>query len=138
MRKVLCLALAFVSLISCLCMNAGAADISASDLDNVSVGAAIMRASGSFNMSVGAYRRTAADTDFPLAAGETVHIRANYAPEDASMDFGLIDPDGIFHYINVTTGTIDVTIEVPENGNYTLAIRNNSGDTVKVSGLVNY
>lgn len=138
MRKMLCLALAFVSLISCLYMNAGAVDISASDLDNVSVGVAIMRASGSFNMSVGAYRRTVADTDFPLAAGETVHIRANYAPEDASMDFGLIDPDGIFHYINVTTGTIDVTIEVPKNGNYTLAIRNNSNVDVKASGFVRY
>ena len=115
-------------------MSAGAVDIAASENGAF----VVMRASGSFNMSVGAYERTAANTTFPLAARETVHIRANYAPEDASMDFGLIDPDGIFHYINVTTGTIDVTIEVPENGNYTLAIRNNSGNTVKVSGFVNY
>lgn len=136
MRRMLCLALVCVSIVGCLCMNVGAVDISASN--NAYEENAITRASGAFNMTVGAYKRTAADTDFPLAAGETVHIRANYAPEDASMDFGLIDPEGIFHYITVTTGSIDVSIEVPENGNYTLAIRNNSGTTVKVSGFVNY
>lgn len=134
MRRMLCVAIVCVSIVGCLCMDAGAVDISA----NAYKETAITRASGSFNMTVGAYRRTAADTDFPLAAGETVHIRANYAPEDASMDFGLIDLEGIFHYITVTTGSIDATIEVPENGNYTLAIRNNSGNTVKVSGFVKY
>lgn len=134
MRRIVCLAMVCVSIFNCFCMNVGAVDIAASK-NGASV---VMRASGSFNMSVGAYERTAANTAFPLAARETVHIRANYAPEDASMDFGLIDPDGIFHYINVTTGTIDVTIEVPDNGNYTFAIRNNSGYTVKVSGLVRY
>ncbi len=136
MRKMMCLAMISVSIMGCLCMNAGALNVSNSN--STSVEDMVMRASGSFNMSVGAYRRTVADTAFPLAAGETVHIRANYAPEDASMDFGVIDPDGIFHYINVTTGSIDVTIEVPESGNYTLAIRNNSGNTVKVSGFVRY
>ena len=54
------------------------------------------------------------------------------------MDFGLVDSEGIFHYVNVTTGSIDKTIEVPENGNYVFAIRNNSESTVKVSGFVTY
>lgn len=87
---------------------------------------------------VGAYRRTAADTDFPLVAGETVHIRANYSPENASMDFGLVDSDRVYYYINVTTGRIDKTIEVPENGSYTLVIRNNSSKSVMVTGIVRY
>lgn len=136
MRRKLCLAIACVSILGCFCMRGGAIDASASN--NVSVEAMIMRASGSFNMSVGAYRRTVADIVFPLAAGETVHIRANYTPEDASLDFGLIDSDGIFHYITVTTGSIDATIKVPENGNYTFAIRNNTGTEVMVSGIINY
>ena len=67
-----------------------------------------------------------------------MRIRATYDPEDASLDFGLIDPEGIFHYINVTTGSIDETIEVPDSGNYTLAIQNNSGETVRVTGIVKY
>lgn len=138
MRRILCMALACVSIIGCLCSNAGAVD-AAADLGAFEVTeAVVMRASGSFNMSVGAYGKTEADTAFPLAAGETVRIRANYAPEDSSMDFGLIDPEGVFHYINVKTGSIDATIEVPENGNYILAIRNNTEHTVKVSGFVTY
>lgn len=44
----------------------------------------------------------------------------------------------IFAYINVTTGSIDKTIEIPENGDYTLAIRNNSSKSVKVTGVVRY
>lgn len=41
-------------------------------------------------------------------------------------------------FINVTTGSIDKTIEIPENGDYTLAIRNNSSKSVKVTGVVRY
>ncbi len=136
MRRVLCLALTCVVAFGCFCTNTGAADVPT--LENTPEESVIMRASGSFNISVGAYKKTAADTVFPLAAEETVRIRANYAPEDASMDFGLIDSKGGFHYVNVTTGSIDATIKIPENGNYTLAIINNSGNTVKVSGIVNY
>lgn len=73
-----------------------------------------------------------------MEAGETVRIYATYSPDNASVDFGLIDPDGIFHYINVTNGTIDKTIVIEERGNYTLAIRNNSGETIQVSGFVKY
>ncbi len=39
------------------------------------------------------------------------------------MDFGLVDPDGVFHYFNVTDGNIDKTIQVNENGNYILALQ---------------
>lgn len=136
MRRILCFVLACMSIFSCLFISAGAVEVFESN--SVPVETMIMRASGSFNMSVGAYRKTVADTSFPLAAGESVRIRANYAPEDASMDFGLVDSEEVFHYITVTTGSIDATITVPESGNYTLAIRNNSGVTVKVSGIVNY
>jgi hypothetical protein len=73
-----------------------------------------------------------------MSAGETVRIRANYSPENASLDFGLVDSNEKFHYINVTTGSIDKTIEIPENGDYTLAIRNNSSKSVKVTGDVRY
>ena len=54
------------------------------------------------------------------------------------MDFGLVDPEGVFHYFTVTGGSIDKTIRVSESGNYKFAIRNNSGVTVKVSGIINY
>lgn len=139
MRRVLCMTLACVSVIGCICINAGAVgkDTLVSKEHGV-VETVAIRASGSFSMSIGAYKKSAADTAFPLSPGETVRIRATYDPENASLDFGLIDPAGVFHYINTKAGSIDATIEVPDSGNYTLAIRNNSGYTVKVSGFVTY
>ena len=50
----------------------------------------------------------------------------------------MIDADGVFHYINVTNGSSDETIEIEERGKYTFAVRNNSGSTVKLSGFVKY
>lgn len=79
-----------------------------------------------------------ANSSFPLEVGETVTIKASYTPFSASVDFGLIAPDGYFYYINVSDGSFDETIEVDQRGNYTLAIRNNSGDAVSVTGFVNY
>lgn len=55
-----------------------------------------------------------------------------------SMDFGLVTSDGYFYYINVDNGNINKTIRVEERGNYMLAVRNNSDDTVSVVGYVNY
>ena len=75
---------------------------------------------------------------FPLEAGETVTTNASYSPFSASVDFGLIAPDGYFYYINVKNGSINKTIRVDERGNYMLAVRNNSDDTVSVVGYVNY
>lgn len=138
MRKMLCWAMACICIMSCISMNVGAVDISISASSNASEETMITRASGTFTITVGANKRTASDTAFPLAAGETVRIRANYSPEDASVDFGLIDEEGIFHYINVTTGSIDATIRVSDTGNYTLAIRNNSDYTIKVTGIATY
>ena len=51
---------------------------------------------------------------------------------------GVVDSDGVYHYVNVTTGSIDKTIEVPENGSYTLMIRNKSSKSVVVTGIVGY
>ena len=88
------------------------------------------------DISAGAIR--AGNPSFPLEAGEIVTIKASYSPFSASVDFGLIAPDGLFHFINVTNGSIDESIEVDERGTYTLAIRNNSSKTVNVSGYINY
>lgn len=137
MRRIFSIMLSCVIVFSSICVNVSAAD-AANPGDYVAMETISMRASGTFEMSVNAYKRAEANTAFPLAAGETVRIRANYSPENVSVDFGLVDPEGVFHYINITTGSIDATITVPENGNYTFAVRNNSSQTVKITGIVNY
>ena len=120
-----------------LCASVGAVGIEHHMSFSVITGLST-RATGSFNLSIPAYGDAVASNSFPLAAGEIVTIKASYAPFTASMDFGLIAPNGQYRYINVTNGTVDGAIEVEESGNYTLQIKNHSSGTVQVSGFVNY
>lgn len=136
MKRIAAVFFACLALTGILCTSVGAANL---EEYFFTVKTEISpRASGSFNMSIPARTKAVADSDFPLAAGETVTIKASYSPFSASVDFGLIAPDGKFHYFNVTDGSIDETIEVDESGYYTLQVRNNSSETVKVSGFVKY
>ena len=132
MKRVLCMVVACAAAISCLSINAGAASVKESGTELI-----VQRATGRFSMDVSANSLATASSSFPLEAGETVRINASYSP-DASVDFGLIDSDGRFHYLNVTNGSIDKTIRIEERGNYTFAARNNSSKTVSVSGYVSY
>lgn len=118
---------------SYLCMNAGAVNQS-----TYATVLSVERASGKFSMDISAGTMATTDSTLPLEVGETVTIKASYSPFSASVDFGLIDSDGIFHYLNVTNGSIDKAILISERGNYTFAIRNNSSSTVNVSGYINY
>ncbi len=79
------------------------------------------------------------NTSFSMEAGETVTINCVYSPSSANVDFGLIAPDGLFYYVPASGGNIKTTFKIPETGNYTLAIRNNSTvDSITVTGFVNY
>lgn len=139
MRRLLCMVLTGAVMIGCLCTGTGAVDESnVVSYSFETTGTAITRATGNLDWTIEANGTVVADTSFTMSAGETVWIRANYSPENASLDFGLVDSNEKFHYINVTTGSIDKTIEIPENGDYTLAIRNNSSKSVKVTGIVRY
>lgn len=132
-KRIFSLLLALLTLTGSLSMTATAAEAEQQELE-----LAFARATGQFDMEVPANTLASASTSFPLEAGETVTIKASYTPFSASVDFGLISPDGYFHYINVTGGSFDRTIEVEERGNYTFAIQNNSSRTIRVSGYVNY
>ena len=129
-----------VAVVFYLCVNAGATGpkLPPAPHDDAKMEITSLRATGSFNVSVKPYAKAQGDTDFPLEAGETVRIYATYSPDSASMDFGLIDPDGVFHYVGAENGIIDTTIEVPLRGNYRLGIKNNSEQTVDVSGFIKY
>lgn len=97
-----------------------------------------MRATGHFDMEVPGNSTVKADKEFPLEIGETVAINAVYSPQTASVDFGLIAPDGLFYGLNTTTGSFDKTIKVSQRGRYYFAVKNNSSETINVSGYVNY
>lgn len=137
-RKILCVAFVCAVMMSCV------TNVEAIQTDNTdgfvgrsAVALSTTRASGEFEMTVSAKTKAIADSSFPLEAGETVRINASYSP-DGSVDFGLVDEDGIFHYINVKNGSIDKTIRISERGNYKFQVRNNSSVAVKVKGFVRY
>lgn len=128
-KRIIGMVLAFVVVVSCL----GVGTVQAQDTDML-----WLRATGRFSMDIPGDTSVQASTSFPLEAGETVTIKASYSPFAASVDFGLIAPDGLFYFVNVTNGSIDQTIEVDQRGNYTFAVRNNSSNAISVSGYVNY
>lgn len=132
-RKFLCLLLAVLMLSSSLSANAVSLDTTLNNRTDISP-----YATKSFSMKVSANSVVTANSTFSLAAGETVTIKASYTPFSASVDFGIIAPDGLFYGANTTTGSFDRTFQVSQSGQYTMAVRNNSNYTVSVSGYVNY
>lgn len=132
-KRIFYIVLSCVFTMSCLCINSSLA----AGVDQETE-VAITRASGKFSMDVPGNTAIKADSSFPLEVGERVTIKASYSPFSASVDFGLIAPDGLFYYVNVSNGNIDRTIEVTQRGYYTLAVRNNSKNSISVAGYVNY
>ena len=134
----ICMALVCAFVFGCFAVPVEAAEIEITTPESEMENVAIPFATSSFSMTIPSNQKLAASTSFPLAAGETVTIKASYYPFSASIDVGLIAPDGNFYYVTVTNGSIDKTIQVNANGNYTLQFRNNSDVDVELSGYVNY
>ena len=132
-RKFACTLVAGVISLGCFYAPAEAVSPVKQETQSIST-----HATSRFNTEVSTNTIIAANTEFSLEAGETVTIQAVYSPFDASADFGLIDSDGVFHYLNTDEGTFNKTIEIKESGYYTLAVQNNSPNTISVSGYVSY
>lgn len=138
LKRMICISLACMLIIGTIVVPANAIEAENNAPESRIENLVIYRATGSFSMTIPAKSKALADSSFPMAVGETVTIKASYVPFDANVDFGLVDSDGVFHYFNITNGSIDKTILIEESGRYTLQVRNNSGSEVKVSGFVNY
>lgn len=135
LRKCSCLLLACVVSFSCLSVPAAAADTE----NQIQMTEALeRRASGHFDFKIPGNTIMEAESSFPMEYGETVTITASYHPAAASMDFGLIDSDGIFYPVSASDGSFKQTIRIDQRGYYTFAVRNNSSYEVSVSGFVNY
>lgn len=137
MKRGLSFVLACMLSVSCFTSAANAFSDDGIDLEPLVADMSVTRAGGSFSMSVPAGSILNERTALPLAKGETVQITATYSPS-GSVDFGLVDSDGVFHYANVTNGRIDKSIEITKSGTYIFAVRNNSSREIKVSGYIKY
>lgn len=137
-KKMICMVLCSVLLVGTVALPANAVKTESTTFEVIEGNLISPLATGSFSITIPAKTKALADMNFPLAAGETVTIKASYSPFSASVDFGLVSPDGKFYCVNVTNGSIDKTIQVNESGSYTLQVKNNSSGEVEVSGFVNY
>jgi lipoprotein len=131
-KRFLSLVLLSAIVVSCLVVSTEATEYQGRALTYV------VDATGSFDTDVPANTTVKAKRSFPLEVGEVVTIKATYSPFSASVDFGLIAPDNLFYGLNTKNGSFDEEIEVTQRGNYVLAVRNNSSQTIHVSGHVNY
>lgn len=137
LEKMLSMVLACMLVIG-LAAPAHAAEAETFALQTVSTNAVMPRATKSFTVTVPAKTELSSNTSFSLAAGESVTINASYSPSSASIDFGLATSDDTCYYFSGKNGSINRTMEISENGSYTLQIRNNSNASVKVTGFVKY
>lgn len=110
---------------------AGAAEIPGSHI-------VMPRVAGSLNNSFPAKLISPITQPFSAAKGDTISYDCTYTPKSASMDFGYIDSDNVFHYLNYTNGSINQSFKFSRTGQYTLAIRNNASYAVTVTGTVKY
>ena len=116
MKKILSVVLACILSISCCTVNGQAIY---ADTEPPAVGVLVTHASGSFNMTVPANSIVRDRTALTMSKGEVVQITATYSPS-GRVDFGLVDSDGVFHYVNATNGSIDKSIEITESGENSL------------------
>lgn len=96
----------------------------------------VVRVTGSLNSDIPGNTLAVSDVKFPLEIGETVTINCSYSPASASVDFGVIAPDGYFYFLNVKGGSINQSMVVSQRGTYSVAVRNKSAFTVTVVGFV--
>lgn len=133
----------FNMVLACMLIISLTSPAHATEVDNfisrpVPTSAVTPYASNSFTVNISVKTELSSDSSFSLSAGDKVTIQASYAPTSASVDFGLVGPNGTYYYFRATGGSINKTMEIPENGSYTLKIRNNSNTSVKVTGFVKY
>ena len=99
----------------------------------------VSRVSGKLNHSISAsdiiylHRGT-----ISLDENEIISYNCTYTPKSASIDFGYVDSNNVFFYLNCTNGNISQSIKIEKRGQYTLAIRNNESYTITITGTVTY
>ncbi len=126
--KRFCAMLLVCALLGCAAAPAGAIE------DN----AVVPFAFGSLNHRIGKNDFIYVGQSINLNKGNKVSFDCDYVPTSASVDFGVVAPDGKFYSLNSTSGHINKSIEVSQRGQYTIVIRNNESYEITVAGGINY
>ena len=105
-----------------------------SNLEFVSTHSA--RATNRLNWSIASSVTKKSSTTLDLDVNETVTFNCSFTPSSSNVYFGLIASDGSFHCSAATNGRFKGTIKVPKTDKYYLAVYNNSGSTIQVTGTI--
>ena len=89
-KRIICMVLACIVIAGTISVSASAAEVNIIAPENTTDNLINPLATGSFSMSIPAKSQSLANSSFPLAAGETVTIKASYSPFSASVDFGFL------------------------------------------------
>lgn len=153
LKELLQITLACAIVMGCLCVTVSAQDVEHKQIINLGemeceqVEASCMsgleehiigRTTNSINATVAGYTHSVSNQKVYLVERGIISINCSYSPSSASVDFGVIAPDGYFYFFNVEGGSINRSIRVNQSGSYAVAIRNNSSNTIYVAGFVNY
>lgn len=130
LNRVLSILLSCVLILSCATVSSKAVEPYDGDV--------VPYAFGRLNHRIGPGSGIKIGSKFNLNVGDEVTFDCDYVPASASVDFGVIAPDRKFYSLNSTSGSIHQSIEVDQQGQYTIAIRNNSSEDVTVAGEINY
>lgn len=130
-KRILAALLVCAAVLGCTIIPVGAMEVP--DAETV-----IPRVSGSINSTISANSIVSVGDWFYLSEGDIIKFDCTYTPASASMDFGAITPDGLFHPLNTTSGSFKKSFVADETGQYLIVIRNNEDYAVTVTGSVRY
>ena len=132
-QRTFCLLLILITILSCTLLPSYAIEGTVPSIESRAI-----LVTSEFDLDVPANTIITSSSSFSLDVGDTVVISAAYTPRSSNLDFGIIASNGQFYHVNVSGGVADITIDITRRGVYTFAIRNNSSNTVSVSGYLNY
>ena len=74
----------------------------------------------------------------PMSIDETIRTVFTFLPTSATIEVGILQPNGVIRYITCTGGSADHTFTVTQSGNHYLYLNNTSYNKVDISGYVVY
>ena len=123
--------LACALVFSCTIVSAGAAEIPAGK-------EVIARTTGQLNHTLTANTLAFVSDWISLDKDELIKYNCTYTSKSASVDFGYVDTNNVFHYLNCTSGSINNSLKITKAGEYKIAIRNNASYSITVTGTIKY
>jgi hypothetical protein len=91
--------------------------------------------SSSIDWSIPAHSATASFKQMTLDEGGNITINIAYTPIAAKISIGIVQPDGVYRYVDGAAGIASYTFPITQEGAHGVRIKNNSGYAASVTGF---